>query len=301
MHKKILALIVPIFLTLVVFSQDDLMELFGDEPETTEYTYATFKTTRICNGQSIENPPNGNLIFIISHHFGRINEGWYEWFGLDQATIRFGFEYGINDWLAVGFGRNSLYKTFDGFTKIKLLRQSTGKKVMPVSVSYFGNVTISSLKWQYPERKNYFSSRMQYANQLLIARKFNKWLSLQLTPTHIHRNLVPTNEDQNDVFAIGAGGRFKLTNRLSLNTEYFYLLPGKTADDYNNSFTIGLDIETGGHVFQIYATNSQGLIEEAFIAGTTGSWGDGDIHIGFNITRTFVIKKPKGFEEEKKW
>ncbi|MBU2649945.1 MAG: hypothetical protein KKA81_03345 [Bacteroidetes bacterium] len=296
MIKTFSLLVLSMLLSIGIYAQDDLMDLFGDEPQTTDYAYATFKTTRICNGQSIENPANGNLIFIISHHFGRINTGWYEWFGLDQATIRFGFEYGINDWLAVGFGRNSLYKTFDGFTKIKLLRQSTGKRVMPISVSYFGNVAITSLKWADPDRKNYFTSRMQYVNQLLIARKFSSWLSIQLTPTFIHRNLVETKEDQNDVFAVGAGGRVKLTNRLSLNSEYFYLLPGQTADDYYNSFTIGFDIETGGHVFQIYATNSQGLIEEAFIAETTGSWGKGDIHIGFNITRTFAIKKPKSLK-----
>ncbi|MFC2107008.1 DUF5777 family beta-barrel protein [Bacteroidota bacterium] len=293
-HLLLLIMLSPLFMINFSYSQDDLMDLLEDKKtETTDYSYATFKTTRICNGQSIENPPNGNLIFIISHHFGRINEGFHEWWGLDQANIRFGFEYGVNDWLALGLGRSSLNNTFDGFTKIKLLRQSTGLRKMPVSISYFGNIAINSEKWTDPDRKDYFDNRLQYVNQILIARKFNRWLSLQLTPSLIHRNLVTTKEDQNDVFAIGVGGRVKLTNRISINSEYFYLLPGKTADDYYNSFTIGCDIETGGHVFQIYATNSRGLIEEAFIANTTGSWLDGDIHIGFNITRTFAIKKPK--------
>lgn len=269
----------------------DLLEEGGDQ--TTEYTYATFKATRIINGPSIENPPNGGLIFTISHHFGRLNSGAYEFFGLDQANIRFGFEYGINNWLAVGVGRSSVNKTYDGSMKVKFLRQSKGLRNMPVSVSYWANTAITSLHWQEPERTNYFTSRMEFAHQLLIARKFGNSISLQLTPTFIHRNLVETVEDDNDVWAIGAGGRFKLTNRLSLNAEYYYLLPGQTADDFYNSFSLGFDLETGGHVFQIYLTNSQGLIEEQFIPKTTGEWGKGDIHIGFNINRTFQLKKPK--------
>jgi len=272
----------------------DLMDLLGeDEKPTIDYTYATFKATRIVNGQSIENPPNGGLIFTISHHFGTLNSGAYELWGLDQANIRFAFEYGINDWLAVGVGRTSVNKVFDGSLKIKLLRQSTGLRNMPVSVSYWTNIALTSLHWQEPERDNYFSSRLQYAHQLLIARKFGSRVSLQLTPTYIHRNLVETTQDQNDVFAVGAGGRVKLTNRLAINGEYFYLLPGQTAEDFYNSFSIGIDLETGGHVFQIYLTNSRGLIEEQFIAQTEGSWLEGDIHIGFNINRTFQLKKPK--------
>lgn len=270
----------------------DLMDLLneGEEPRT-EYTYATFKATRIVNGQSIENPPNGGLIFTISHHFGTLNSGAYEFFGLDQANIRFTFEYGINDWLSVGIGRTSVNKVYDASTKVKLLRQSTGLRNMPLSISYWGNVAVTSLHWQEPERTNYFTSRMQFAHQLLIARKFGNRFSLQLTPTYIHRNLVETAEDQNDVFAVGAGGRIKITNRLAVNGEYFYLLPGQTADDFYNSFSIGIDLETGGHVFQIYLTNSRGLIEEQFIAQTEGSWAKGDIHIGFNINRTFQLKK----------
>ena len=270
----------------------DLMDLLneGEEPRT-EYTYATFKATRIVNGQSIENPPNGGLIFTISHHFGTLNSGAYEFFGLDQANIRFTFEYGINDWLSVGVGRTSVNKVYDASAKVKLLRQSSGLRNMPLSVSYWGNVAVTSLRWQEPERTNYFTSRMQFAHQLLIARKFGNRFSLQLTPTYIHRNLVETTEDQNDVFAVGAGGRIKITNRLAVNGEYFYLLPGQTADDFYNSFSIGIDLETGGHVFQIYLTNSRGLIEEQFIAQTEGSWAKGDIHIGFNINRTFQLKK----------
>ena len=276
-----------------VFSQDDLMDLFGEEEPTIEYAYATFKSTRIAVGQSIENPPNGNLIFVVSHHFGAVNQGFYEFFGLDQATTRIGFEYGINDWLAVGIGRSTMNKTFDGFLKVKLLRQSSGIRKMPISISYFGSTAINTLKWQDPDRKNYFTSRMSYAHQILIARKFSNAFSFQLMPSLIHRNMVERKVDENDVFAIGAGGRAKISKRVSVNAEYYYLLPGQTADDYYNTFTIGVDLETGGHVFQLFATNGRGAIEQYYIPQSSGSWLNGDIHIGFNITRVFTIKKPK--------
>ncbi len=299
MIKKCFYLCLAIFTmsSAQVFSQDDLMDMFGEEEPTIDYAFATFKTTRIAVGQSIENPPNGNLVFVVSHHFGAINQGFYEFFGLDQATTRIGFEYGINDWVAVGIGRSTMNKTFDGFVKVKILRQSTGARRMPISVSYFGSTAINSLKWQDPDRTNYFSSRMSYAHQILIARKFSSSLSFQLMPSLIHRNMVEREIDENDVFAIGAGGRAKVSKRVSVNAEYYYLLPGQTADDFYNTFTIGVDMETGGHVFQLFATNGRGPIEQYYIPQTSGSWLNGDIHIGFNITRAFVIKKPKTLPE----
>lgn len=292
MKKQFKLLIISLlFCGPTVYSQD-LMDMLGeDEAEKTDYTYATFKATRIINGQSIELPPKGALNFVISHHFGAINSGAYEFFGLDQANIRFGFDYGITDWLSVGIGRSSVRKTYDGSLKVKILRQSSGAKRMPVTLTLFANTAITSLKWQEPERTNYFSSRMEYAYQILLARKFGSRLSLQLMPTLIHRNLVETIEDQNDVWAIGAGGRMKVSNRVAVTAEYYYLLPGKTADDFHNVFSVGVDLETGGHVFQLYLTNTQGLIEEQFIPMTDGDWLDGDIFLSFNINRTFQIVK----------
>jgi len=168
---------------------------------------------------------------------------------------------------------------------------------MPVSISYFGNIGINTLKWQDTTRTDYFSSRLTFVNQLLIARKFSSAVSLQLTPTFIHRNLVETAADDNDVWALGAGGRFKLSKRISLNLEYYYVLSKQTAKDFHDSFTVGFDIETGGHVFQLFFTNSRGIIEQHFIPRTTGDWLKGDIHFGFNISRTFVLKKPKEFSK----
>jgi opacity protein-like surface antigen len=270
----------------------DLMDLLSEGESTkTDYTYATFKATRLINGQSIELPPKGALNFVISHHFGAINSGAYEFFGLDAANIRFGFDYSFTDWLAIGIGRSSVRKTYDGSVKAKLLRQSSGAKNIPVTLTLFANTAITSLHWQEEERTNYFTSRMEYAFQLLLARKFGSRLSLQLMPTLIHRNLVETIEDENDVWSVGAGGRFKISNRVAVTGEYYYLLPGKTSDDFANVFSIGVDLETGGHVFQLYLTNTQGLIEEQFIPMTDGKWSEGDIFISFNINRTFQIVK----------
>lgn len=270
----------------------DLLSLLGEE-ETTDYATATFKTTRIINLHSVEQAAGGVLDFRISHRFGFINTGAYELFGLDGATIRLGFEYGINDRIMVGVGRSSFNKTYDGFTKVKILRQSTGKKNMPISLSWFSSMTLNSMKWRYPERENYFSSRLQYAHQLLIARKFGERLSLQLSPTLIHRNLVSVPEESHDVYAMGAGGRFKITKRSSVNAEYVYVLPDQLLPMYKNSFSVGLDIETGGHVFQLHCTNSTSMVETGFVSETVGDWMEGDIHFGFNVSRVFTVKKRK--------
>lgn len=296
--KYILLVIISIFIMQTIKSQDDdLMDLFGDDANTKQYTEATFKTTFLVIGQSVENPPNGNLIFNVQHRFGSVNSGLYDFFGLDQANTRIGFQYGINDLLSVGIGRSSYRKTYDGWVKFKILRQSTGPKSMPVSITYYGNAAISALKWPEPERTNYFSSRLSYANQLLIARKLTPGVSIQLMPTHLHYNLVETKEDENDIFSIGAGGRFKLNKRVSVNVEYYYLLSERARKQYNDAFSIGFDIETGGHVFQLYFTNSQGIIEQHFVGQTSGNWLNGDIHFGFNISRAFTIKKPKEFAD----
>lgn len=289
--KKWLIVLAFIVAGMNIHAQDLMDMLNEDGPAKTEFTYATFKSTHLINGQSIELPPSGALNFVISHHFGAINSGAYEFFGLDQANIRFGFDYSFTDWLSVGVGRSSVNKTYDGSLKVKILRQSSGARKMPFTMTLFANTAITAQHWPDEERTNYFTSRMQYAYQLLLARKFGSRLSLQLMPTMIHRNLVETIEDENDVWAIGAGGRFKVSNRVAITGEYYYLLPGKTADDYYNVFSIGVDLETGGHVFQIYLTNTQGLIEEQFIPMTSGNWLDGDIMISFNINRTFQIVK----------
>lgn len=270
-------------------AQADLFELFADDQPTTQFAYATFKTTRLVYGHSVETPAERNLLFLIQHNFGAVNSGLYELFGLDRATIRLGLEYGINDWLMVGAGRSTWEKTYDGYVKARLLRQSSGAKTMPVTLSYVGGVTLKSLRWEKPDRKNFFSSRLAYVHQLLIARKFGEGFSAQLSPVLIHKNLVPTRADQNTSFALGAGGRYKLTKRMSVNAEYFYYPENQSSLQRRDVFSFGFDIETGGHVFQLHFSNANAMFDRAFITETQGSWGKGDVFFGFNISRNFVF------------
>lgn len=280
-----------------------LLDVLEEDAEpVVDYTFATFKTTRLLTGHSVETNAAKELYFIIGHRFGRVNGGIEQFFGLDNATIRLGLEYGITDRLGVGVGRSSFEKTYDGFIKYKLLRQKSGAESFPFTATLFASTAIRSDPWRFPERENYISSRMYYTFQVLLARKFSDGFSLQLAPTLVHRNLVATPQDANDLFAIGVGARQKITPSLSINAEYYYILPGQietaiNGEQVENSLSIGVDIETGGHVFQLHATNSRGMIERMFVAESTGNWLDGDIHFGFNISRVFSLgggkKKPK--------
>jgi len=255
-----------------------------------EIIESTFKTTRIVNGQSVMNVPQNNLLLVVSHHFGAINQGPYELFGLDQATMRLGFEYGLTDRLTIAVGRSTFEKTYDGFIKSKIIKQSKGENSFPFSVSYFSSVAINSTKWLDPLQTNFFSSRLAFVQELLVARKFSDKLSLQLIPAIVHKNLVKKSSENNDVFALGSGGRFKINSRTSINAEYYFVLPQPVASN-TNSLSLGMDIETGGHVFQIFLTNSMGIFERNFITENTGKWTDGDVFIGFNITRIFALKR----------
>jgi len=280
------------------FSQeDDLLSLLGEDEEETSVTTAAFKTTRVVNGHSIENVAAGVLDVKISHRFGFLNSGIKDLFGLDNATIRIGGEYGISDRLMIGFGRSSFEKTYDGFTKLRLLRQKTGAKSFPFSLSYAGSVAVTTADFPIEERENYATSKFFYMNQLLIARKFSDKFTLQFMPTLVHRNLVPNPDIENDVFSIGTAFRQKLSNRVTINLEYYYMLPDQIPDQFNNSLSLGFDIETGGHVFQMHLTNATSMVYKGFVTETVGDWFDGDIHFGFNISRVFTIKKPKIFQE----
>lgn len=283
-------------IAIVIFAQDDLMSILNQNTQSeTNYTTATFKSTRIMNGHSIERMPTGQLDVRISHRFGTINSGAYNFFGLDQSNIHLGLEYGITNWLMIGVGRSEFEKTFDGFAKFSILRQSKGAKEMPVSVSVLTSVALKTLKFPDQTRTNYFTSRLAYVGQVLVARKMNEIFSVQLTPSYIHRNLVATELDPNDIWALGAGARLKITKRISLNGEYYYIANPKTylSQQIYNPLSVGFDIETGGHVFQLFFTNSLGMTEKQFIGGTTGQWKKGDIHFGFNISRVFTLKKNK--------
>jgi len=287
--RKLLSLSLFLAMTLSISAQDDMLSMLEDSA-ITEYVSGSFKTDRVINLHSLENTAAGELDIKISHRFGFINGGAYEFFGLDQATIRIGGDYGITDRLMVGVGRSSYEKTYDVFAKFKLLRQSTGARKTPFTLCVLGTTAVKTIRPSDPTRENYFSSKLYYTGQIIIGRKFSKAFSLQLSPTIVHRNLVETAAEKNDVLALGVGARFKLGKRTSLNAEYIYVLPDQLAPGYRNSVSVGFDIETGGHVFQLHFTNSTSMIEKGFIAETVGDVGAGDIHFGFNIARTFNIK-----------
>jgi len=294
-HFLILLLLTGTMFVSPARGQDELLTLMEkDERPAIDYTSATFKITRIVIGQSIELPPKGNLLFLITHHFGAINTGYENLYGLQQASIRLGLEYGLTTWLGLGAGLSTDRNTWDGFIKFKVLRQSKGAREMPVTIDLFANTAVYTNKWANPDRTNYFSSRLTYAFQVMIARKFGSSLSLQITPSFVHKNIVPTTDDKNDLFTLGGGGRLKVSQRVSINAEYHHLFSGQVVStNVYDSFSLGVDIETGGHVFQLFLTNSYGEIEQTFLTDTRGKWSNGDIFLGFNINRMFTIVKPK--------
>ena len=277
-----------------VFAQEEDNLLKGlEEKSQKEYVYNAFKSSRVIMAQSMEMLRPGVLDFRILHRFGNINQGISEFFGLDDASIRLGLDYGISNNLSIGIGRSSYKKEVDGFLKWRVVQQSTGPGSFPLSLIAVAGSTILTGPWTDPNRDNHFSSRVAYYGQAIIGRKFSESFTLQLIPTMLHRNLVETEADPNDLFAAGIGGRMKLTKRISLNLDYFYVINQNEARDLYNPLSIGFDIETGGHVFQLHFTNAVGMNERVFLTETTNSWAKGDIQFGFNISRSFQIAKRK--------
>ena len=294
--KNIYLIIALVFFSLQSYAQDDLMDILDEEvEEEVEYIIATFKSTRIINGHSIERMKKGQLDFRINHRFGQLNSGSYELWGLDNALINLSFEYGINDWLMIGFRRGTNNKVYDGSVKFSILRQSKGKRIMPVSLSYYTDMSFKTQRG-FLDLPNISEAgfdinqhRFAFTHQLLIARKFNEELSLQLTPSFVHRNFVLPGED-NDIYALGIGGRYKFIRRVAFTFEYFYT-NNVTADNiYHYPLALGFDIETGGHVFQLFVSNSRAMVEDGFLGETTGDWFDGGLYFGFNMSRVFALR-----------
>ena len=285
--KRINLLLLLLIGTLTVKAQDELLDILNSTaPKDEGYASATFKSTRLINGHSIETRTKQVLEFVIGHRFGRLNSGVDELFGLDNASIRFALEYGITNNLNVGVGRSSFNKVYDGFAKYKVLRQSNKT---PITLTALATATSQTI--DFPDNGADFEAkhRWVYTYQVLMARKFNSSFSLQLMPTYMHRNLVPTEEDANDLLALGVGGRLKLNQRLAINAEYYHQLSDKS-EQFTNAIAIGFDIETVRHVFQLHMTNAQQM-NERFIGETNGDFFSGDIHFGFNVSRVFNIGK----------
>jgi len=296
MKSKKISLLTILFYVVssAVSAQDnDLLQLVNDNKPKKEYIDYSFKSTRVIMSQSMELLKPGTMDFRILHRFGNINGGGYELFGLDHATMRMGFDFGISRNFMLGIGRSTNKKEFDGFLKYRLIHQSTGSHSFPLSLVVVAGSTLQTLKWNDPTKKYYFSDRLGYYYQAIIGRKFTDGISLQVSPTILHQNLVPAISDPNDLYALGVGGRFKLSKRISFNFDYYYRFNPDKQGETLNPLSIGFDIETGGHVFQMHFSNAIGMNERIFLSETTNDWGNGDIQFGFNLSRTFQLKKRK--------
>lgn len=275
--------------------EEDLLGMLGEEEKPKkEFVDYAFKSSRVIMSHSMEMIRPGVMDFRILHRFGNINKGAYEFFGLDNATMRMGFDFGITKNLMLGVGRSTNKKELDGFAKYRLIHQSKGPAAMPFSLLLVGGSSMTLLKFADTSRKNFFSSRLAHFGQMILGRKFSEGFTLQLMPTMVHRNLVPTAEDPSDLFAVGLGSRLKLSRRISLNIDYYYRLNPNRDDGSQNPLSVGLDIETGGHVFQLHFTNAIGMNEKLFLLETSNRWEKGDIQFGFNISRSFQVWKKKG-------
>ncbi len=309
---KLFLSVITVFLSFNSFAQDDLLSMVEKKDEKKkEYVNNAFKSSRVINGHSIEFIGKGVLDFRILHRFGTVNSGAVNLFGLDQASMRMGFDYGVTKDLTVGVGRSTALKEFDGFIKYRPIQQSVGGKgSSPVSVVLVTGMTLTSQPWINPERKNFFSSRLGFYNQVIVGRKFSENFSAQIAPTHVHLNLVKGVNYTNDIFAVGLGARYKFTKRVAFVVDYHYILkPFEDDDDDNessnpqfdvlkNPLSVGFDIETGGHVFQLHFSNATGMNEKAFITNTTNSWGRGEIRFGFNLSRVFTVSGNKNLSKE---
>ena len=282
--KRLHLITITLLFSQILFAQDELLDLLESDTDTKNYATATFKSTRVINGHSIETRTNGILEFIISHRFGTINSGYEEFWGLDFANMRMALEYGLTDDLNIGIGRSTFDKVVDAFVKYRLLRQSS---TFPFTATAFASYARKTV--DLPLFVENGANRNAYTGQLLIARKFNSNFSFQIMPTMLQRNLVPTEQDANLLIAFGLGTRYKVSNRVAVVAEYYPQLTEKT-EQFQNAFAVGVDIETGGHVFQLHFTNAVQMNERGFIGETTENFWDGDIHYGFNISRVFDLR-----------
>jgi len=294
MFRKILLFCLFIISARFAYAQDDLLGMLGDE-KVTNYATNSFKGTRVVNNHSLEMLHPGTMDFRILHRFGKINLGAYQMFGLDQASMRMSFDFGLTKNLMAGFGRSTVRKELDGFVKYRLLHQSSGDKVMPVSLIAVAGMTVNGLKDAVgnPDVETTFPRRLGYYYSVIVGRKFSNRLSLQLSPTVVHRNIVDSRVIPNDLFALGFGGRVKFTQRVAFIWDYTYVFNQFPAKIEYNPLSIGFDIETGGHVFQLHFSNAVGMNERAFIGDANSNWLKGEVQFGFNLSRVFQLKKQK--------
>jgi len=281
----------------IVFSQDDLLDELEADVVVDKTVASAFKSLKIVNFESTKLANKKDFYLIISHRFGTVKNGIDDFFGLDQSLTQIKFIYGFTDWLNIGASRSSNQKKYGLQAKYRLKPQEEGG--FPVSIVGYNLMTINTSLDEdiYPNID--FQDRLTYTSQLIISRKVNKNLSLLVSPTYIHENLATRSyveqedgstiayDEENDQFAVGLGGRYKVSKRVSINLDYGIHLNRNSNSVYNNPLSIGVDLETGGHVFQMHFTNAQAMFEEGFIVQGQGDWSEGDFFFGFNLVRVF--------------
>ncbi|MEX0314873.1 MAG: DUF5777 family beta-barrel protein [Allomuricauda sp.] len=277
-----------LFVLLAVLPQficgQDLLEEI--DLETSEnFETAAFKGLKVVNFESTKMVSEKELYFVVSHRFGSIKTGIEDFFGLDQAVTRLNLIYGITDGINVSISRSSFQKTYEGALKLRLIRQK--KESFPLTIVWHNSAQINTSLDEDNLPGLEFKHKLGYATQLLVSRKVNEKLSLQLAPTFFHNNLVSVTEQDNSQYALGIGGRHKLTKRWSINVDYGIHLNRAATSPFSNPLSVGFDLETGGHVFQLHFTNAQPMNINNFLGQATGDWSEGDIFFGFNISRVF--------------
>jgi hypothetical protein len=272
--------------------EQDLLKELGADSVQKEYVKNAFKSSRVIHSHSMEFIGKGVLDVRILHRFGTVDNGLKDLFGLDEANMRFGFDYGLGKSLTIGIGRSNLNKELDGFIKYRPVWQSKGPGGIPFSVVLIAGLSLRTQEFPEPKDVYEFKHRLAFYQEIIIGRKFSEALSLQLNPIFLHRNLVPGANDDNNTWALGMGGRIKLSKRTAFVVDYTPVLAGRQ-EGTKDPLAVGFDIETGGHVFQLHFTNATGMNEKAFLTTTVDDFWKGEIRFGFNLSRVFTIKKKK--------
>jgi len=270
---------------LLLFAQDDLLNEIDQESPEDNYATATFKGLKIVNFESTKLTAKKELTLVVAHRFGSIENGIDSFFGLDDAVTRLNFIYGISDAVNISVSRSSFQKIYEASVKYRLAKQRENGS--PFTIVGYNSILINTALDKANLPKLEFKNRIGYTVQALIARKMNKNLSLQLAPTFFHDNYVIDNNQDNSQFALGFGGRYKLAKRWSINADYGLHLNRSSSSPFKNPLSIGVDLETGGHVFQMHFTNAQAMNTNGFLGQGTGDWSKGDIYFGFNLSRVF--------------
>ncbi|WP_339685799.1 DUF5777 family beta-barrel protein [uncultured Nonlabens sp.] len=273
-----------VFLTaLIAVGQEDLLE--GLEPEIDQEVVATWKSLKVVNFETTKLVAPKEFQLIISHRFGSVENGIDDLFGMDNAVTRFQFAYGLTEWMHVEASRTGFNKTYQLATKFKLKKQI--EEGFPFSIALFTAMDANTELDKSIFPKLEFIDRLGYTAQFIVARKISKRLSAQLSPTLFHQNFVTFDPQDNTQYAMGLGARYKLTNRWSLNADYGYHLNRADGSPFVNPLSIGVDLETGGHVFQMHFTNAQPMLTNGFLSQATGDWTKGRFYFGFNLVRVF--------------